>query len=108
MSKSPRFRDAFLEHLARTGQTVAEVARWTGIPRGQLDKLRQGRTKSTNVDDAIEIAHFFGKTVNDFIGLAPDDKAARFTELFSQLEAGEQDFLLRQLEGAALRSGRKR
>ena len=49
------FQQAFAARVAQGEFAVAELSRQTGIPKGQLDKLNQGRSKSTNVDDAHKI-----------------------------------------------------
>lgn len=107
MRRFASFRDAFVAHLERTGATVADIARKRGLSKGQLDKLRQGRTQKTNVDDAVEIAAYFGKSVDEFIGKEPDAPTARIAELAALLSDEERAFLLHQLEFAASRKNKK-
>lgn len=61
------FRDAFLEALDASGTSMADVARNTGVSVEQLKKIKQRPAARTNIDDAIRIAHFFGKSVESFI-----------------------------------------
>ncbi|MFB9149554.1 S24 family peptidase [Roseovarius ramblicola] len=46
---------------------MTEIADSTGVSYEQLKKLRQRPQGSTNVDDAVKIANFFGVNVSDFI-----------------------------------------
>lgn len=63
------FRDALNAHLERLGLSVAELSRGTGVPKTLLYKLSQKKVTSTNVEDAIKIANYFGMTVEEFVGL---------------------------------------
>ena len=93
-----KFRDALVAHFERTGVTAAELSRRTGVAKTQIDKLRQGKATTTNVDDAILIAEFFGKTVNDFVSATAPSRIDRIVEIVSALSQSEQEFLLRQIE----------
>lgn len=97
MTNYSSFQQAFVQHIERTGKTVAEIARETGIGKGQLDKLRQGRVKSTNVDDAIKIADYFGQSVNAFCngGAEPARATGAGGEGGRAAELEEENHLLR-------------
>ncbi|WP_435170779.1 hypothetical protein [Falsirhodobacter sp. 1013] len=87
------FRDALLEALERTGAPLKKVAEGAGVSYDQLKKLRQRDTGSTNVDDAVRVANFFGMTLDEFIG---DDTAQARSEavaLYSQLTEAERTIL---------------
>lgn len=62
-----RFREAFLELLASTGDNLANIARGANVSVEQLKKLKQRDTASTNVDDAVKIAHHFGLSLDEFL-----------------------------------------
>ena len=87
------FRDAFIEALDRTGWSVPQVARDAGVSVEQLKKLKQGRALTTNVDDAVRVAHVFGVTLDEFL----DDKSVadrdEIADLWRQLSDAERDFL---------------
>ena len=108
------FKDALIRHLEESGLSVAEIARRSGVGKGQLDKLRQGKSKSTNVDDAARIAVSFGMTLDDFLSdnvtlaqsgylsadhIKPITPKDQLVESFIQLSQADQEFLLRVIEG---------
>lgn len=89
-----RFRDAFIERLEQTGKTVAEVARGTGVSAEQLKKVRQRDPSSTNVDDAVKIAHYFGLSIDEFLSDTTITDRSEMMDIYSQLSDQEQAFLL--------------
>ena len=54
------FQEAFKRSIDESGATITEVAAATGVSRDQLYKLYHGRARRTNVDDAVQIAAYFG------------------------------------------------
>ena len=68
------FRTALQHALEQTGRSLRSVAMSAGVSYEQLKNLRQGKAKSTNVDDAVKIAAAFGVQVEDFLSgnLTPD------------------------------------
>ena len=88
------FRQAFIAALERTGISVNKVAEATGVSVHQLKKLKEGKSQSTNVDDALKIAAFFGESLVGFID-APELKAdIELAQLLSQLTEKEREILL--------------
>ncbi|KPD10355.1 phage repressor protein [Phaeobacter sp. 11ANDIMAR09] len=61
------FRDAFLAAIKNTGKSMRQVALDAGVSYEQLKNLAQGKSKSTNVDDAVRIAASFGISLEDFL-----------------------------------------
>lgn len=61
------FRDAFIKAIETTGRSVRSVARAAGVSEEQLKSLYQGKSRSTNVDDARRIAAEFGVSLDDFL-----------------------------------------
>ncbi len=61
------FRDAFLAAIKTTGKSMRQVALDAGVSYEQLKNLSQGKSKSTNVDDAIRIAASFGTSLESFL-----------------------------------------
>ena len=92
-SMAKRFRDAFLERLRESGKTVAEVARGAGVSEEQLKKVKQRDTSSTNVDAAVKIAHFFGLSLDEFLGDTTIRDRSEMLDLYAQLSEEEQEFL---------------
>lgn len=108
-----RFREALIDWVHRSGISVADLARKTGISKGQLDKLMQRRVAATNVDDAARLARFFGCTVEDFLGSGVpggEDGTAlsRIRVLVGQLSPDEQDMLEAQIAGLISRKQKSR
>ena len=89
-----RFRQAFLERLQQTGKTVAEVSRGTGVSLEQLKKVKQRDTASTNVDDAVLVAHFFGLSLDEFLGDTTIRDRSEMLDAYSRLSSQERSFLL--------------
>lgn len=88
------FQQALMEAVERNGVSLRSVAEATGVSYEQLKKLKQNKSKSTNVDDAIKIAAYFGQSVDDFIdhpGLKAD---LDLSAVLSQLTQEERRFLL--------------
>ncbi|MVX49403.1 hypothetical protein GQF56_16250 [Rhodobacter sphaeroides] len=97
------FREAFIEALQRTGWSINRVADAAGVSADQLKKLNQGRSLSTNVDDAVKVAHAFGYTLDEFIN---DDLAkvrSDVASLYSQLSDAERQILRDAARGRAAR-----
>lgn len=89
-----RFREAFLERLEARGVTLADVARGAGVSYEQLKKVRQRIDGSTNVDDAVRIAHYFGVSLDEFLGDTTIKDRSEMLDLYMQLSDQERAFLL--------------
>lgn len=95
---SKRFADALSEALKVTGMSLMSACERADVSYDQFKKLMQraakGGPSSTNVDDAVKLAHAFGVTFDEFIR---DDTAAlrsEAAELWRKLTPGERDILL--------------
>lgn len=66
------FREALLRHMAVAGVGAAALARATAVSKPQIDKLCQRKSETTNVADAIRLAAYFGKSVEDFCEMTDD------------------------------------
>lgn len=98
------FRDALLSRAGSPGQpTLKKVAEGAKVSYEQLKKLKQGKSQSTNADDAVKIAAWFGMTLNEFIDDHLAEDRAVVADLYSQLEPEEIQILLDAAHG---RSGR--
>lgn len=62
----PTFRDALDYALRTTGRSLLSVAEAAGVNYDQLKSLRQGKSQTTNSDDAMKVAEAFGVTLDDF------------------------------------------
>lgn len=93
------FRQALIDALKQTGRTLRSIAKESGVSYDQLKNLKQGRSQSTNVDDAIKVANAFGVTLEEFV----DDQSviirSEIVELYNQLSEQERKFLLASARG---------
>lgn len=93
------FRTALLRALEQTGVSLKQVCESSGVSYEQFKKVKQGKSQSTNVDDALRVANYFGLTLDEF--LADDTAVVReeILDLYRQLEPGERWFLLASARG---------
>lgn len=87
------FREALAAELERTGWALKYVCSQAGVSYEQLKKVGQGKSQSTNVDDAVRVAHVFGKTLDEMLNdkLAADREA--IAALWRQLSEEERALL---------------
>lgn len=88
------FRESFLLHVEQSGKSLRHIAEGSDVSYEQLKKLKQGKALTTNVDDAIKIARFFGKTLDEFLDDPSIRKDAELLSLLSDLQPQEREFLL--------------
>jgi len=87
------FQQALLSHLDAHGESLRSIALATGVSYEQLKKVKQ-RGGSTNLEDAVRVANFFGKTIEEFLGDASARERLEILDLYNQLGKQEQDHLL--------------
>jgi phage repressor protein C with HTH and peptisase S24 domain len=61
------FRDAFLAATKVSNKSMRQIALDAGVSYELLKNLAQGKSKSTNVDDAVKIAASFGTNLEGFL-----------------------------------------
>jgi transcriptional regulator with XRE-family HTH domain len=93
------FRQALLDACDRTQTSLRAVANSTGVSYEQLKKLKQGKSQSTNVDDAVLIANFFGMSLDEFLGDDTHQKRDEILDLYSRLAPQERELLLAAARG---------
>lgn len=98
-SKRTAFRDGFNALVDASGISVAEISRQTGVPKSLIDKLRQERAQAPNVYDALRLAAFFGKTVEEVAGSRVDIGTDEMLGLLGRLKPDERELVRAQLEG---------
>lgn len=99
------FRDALIWHLDSTQTRVADLTRATGVSRDVINKLLNGSSRSTAVENAILIAAYFGKSLEQFIrrdDTEPHESLAALTEL---LTPDEERLLAAQVRGILAQRG---
>lgn len=102
-----RFREALIERMDLTGVGATDLSRRTGVPKTQIDKLRQRKSETTNVNDAILLARAFGQTVEEFMGLrGRAEKTSEINALMATLPPDVRDTLMAQIRAVAALRGR--
>ncbi|SHF77929.1 Phage repressor protein C, contains Cro/C1-type HTH and peptisase s24 domains [Pseudosulfitobacter pseudonitzschiae] len=61
------FSDALAKALIYSGKSLRHIAESAGVSYEQLKKVKQGKTQSTNVDDAQKVASAIGLTLDQFL-----------------------------------------
>lgn len=98
------FRDALLARVGGPGQpSLKAVAEGANVSYEQLKKVKQGKSGSTNADDAVRVAHFLGLTFEEFLddNLASD--RAQIAILYSALSDVERQLLRDAARGRSSR-----
>mmetsp|Transcript_27660 Transcript_27660/g.51389 ORF Transcript_27660/g.51389 Transcript_27660/m.51389 type:complete len:117 (-) Transcript_27660:2135-2485(-) len=62
-----KFREALLFWLDARKVSLRQVSLGSNVSYEQLKKIKQIETRTTNVDDAIKVAHFFGLSLEGFL-----------------------------------------
>lgn len=91
------FYDALRDALAHVRWSIPKLCEEAGVSRAQVTKFMQrgkdGKKASTNVDDAVKIAHALGFTLDEML---QDDTSALRSEaadLWRSLTPAERDIL---------------
>ncbi len=93
------FRDALILALERTGRSLKSVCQEAGVSYEQMKKVKQGGSKSTNVDDAVNIANQFGVTLEEFLQDKTATVRSEIVDLYNQLSDEERQFLIKSARG---------
>lgn len=103
-----RFYDALRDALDATGWSITKLCEEAGVSREQVTKFMQrskkGQPATTNIDDAVKLAHAFGMTIDELI---EDDTASLRSEavdLWRKLTQEERDILLAAARGRTARA----
>ena len=100
---SPRmaydFRNALVWHMDKEGTSISDLVSETGVSRDVINKLRARPESSTTVENAMLIAAYYGKTVNQFISLEETDADDAARSLVELLTPEERRLLEAQMRG---------
>lgn len=108
MLEKERFRESLIAHRERHGISTAYLAKKTGVAKTTLDKLVQRKVVGTNYYDAMRIAKFFGKSLEDFVDGKPDDSRSNLNMLINSLAPEEREIVEAQIEGIVSRREKKK
>lgn len=98
------FREALLERCGGLDQpSLKAVAEGAKVSYEQLKKVKQGKSGSTNADDAVRVAHFFGLTMDEFLGDTLAQDRVEIARLYRELSDDERQLLLDAARGRASR-----
>lgn len=93
------FRNALLWHMKKHDTSISDLVKATGVSRDVINKLRAREGASTTAENALLIASYYGKSVNDFITLQDEDEARRTSALLDLLTPEERQLLTAQIRG---------
>lgn len=99
------FRNALISHMEAEGTTINALCAATGVSRDVIAKVRSRERASTTVENAMKIAAFYGKSVEEFISGAEVSPQSALAQMVTLLDPQERDILLRQLRGMVARAG---
>jgi plasmid maintenance system antidote protein VapI len=92
--------------MERHATGVAELARATGVSADVIKKLRTREGASTTAENALLIASFYGKSVNDFIAMRETSEATATLAMLDLLSEEERRILRSQIQGLIDARGR--
>lgn len=93
------FREALIRHIRAYDVSIAEVARGSGVSKYLLNALHQRKTTVPNVSDAIKIARYFGKTIEEFLDQPSDPSdRERIMAKMARLSPAEREVLEAQID----------
>jgi len=86
-------------HMERHDTKIADLVRDTGVSRDVVNKLKARPESSTDVENAMLIAAYYGKTVNEFIARKEVTEVSRTEALLGLLSPEEHRLLQLQIRG---------
>jgi hypothetical protein len=98
-SMADDFRSAFLWHMEQHQTKIADLVKEAGVSRDVINKLIGRASSSTSVENAMLIAAYYGKSVNQFVACAPADASDRTKALLDLLRPEERQLLEAQIRG---------
>ena len=93
------FRTALEWHMERHDTKIADLVTATGVSRDVLNKLRARPNSSTTVENALLIASYYGKTVNQFIACDDVSPSDQLHTLIDMLPPEERRIVVAQIRG---------
>lgn len=93
------FQQALAWHMLKHDTKIVDLVKNTGVSRDVLNKLLGRKTASTSVENAILIAAYYGKTVNQFMDCSDITPADQAQNVFELLPPEDQRLLHAQMLG---------
>lgn len=104
---SADFRKALIWHMDHHGTAIADLVKATGVSRDVINKLKAREGSSTTAENAMLIAAYYGKSVNDFVALREASEATRTAAMLDLLQPEERRLLQAQIRGLLSERGRE-
>lgn len=99
------FRDALLWHMDAHSVGPTELATATGVSLDAIKKLRGRGTAQTATENAILIAGYFGKSVEQFMKAGETKPGQTLSELTCLLTPEEERIIAAQIQGLLVSRG---
>ena len=94
------FREALIRHFSAGDDKIADLVNQTGVSRSKINKLLRRENSTVELTDAIAIATFYRKSVEQFtFGTDGDALEDDLSHLTQQLTPQERQHLVPQIRG---------
>ena len=93
------FRSALIWHMDQDDTKIVDLVRQTGVSRDVINKVLRRENSTTSVENAMLIAAFYGKSVNQFVARSEVRPSDRLRNLLDLLRPEEQRLLEAQMRG---------
>jgi len=88
------FVDILSERVEAEKINISDLSRITGVPKDKVYKLVKKKNLSTSVESAMQIASYFGQTLDEFMGDHRSGEELEIIHLVSQLTEADRQLLL--------------
>lgn len=93
------FQNALKWHMEKHKTKIVDLVQATGVTRDVINKLKGRDGASTNAENAILIAAFYGKSLNQFIQCEDVSPEGQAQNVFELLTPEERQLLQAQMLG---------
>lgn len=93
------FRNALLWHMDKNETKIADLVKSTGISRDVINKLRSRENSSTTAENAMLIASYYGKSLEQFVRCEDVSHENALAALADLLRPDEAAMIEAQLRG---------
>lgn len=101
------FKQALEWHMKEHDTKIVDLVNGAGVTRDVVNKVLYRKPASTSVENAILIAAFYGKTVNQFVSLQPVSSLERAKNLFELMQPEDLQLLEAQIQGILAQRARR-
>lgn len=101
------FKAALEWHMKEHGTSIADLVKGAGVTRDVVNKVLYRETASTSVENAILIAAFYGKSVNQFVSRQDVSEIEKVRNLFELMLPEDLQLLEAQIQGILAQRARQ-